>query len=203
MSPARPADQYFDAAITLLQRVRDEEADAIAAAGDRRRRRRRRRRPGLRLRRRALLARRPGRRLPGGRPRPGQPARRARRGRRRRRCPPPSAAPWSGSTAWRAPSWTPAPPAPATCCSSISLSGRNALPVEMAQHARALGLTVVGVTSVAYARADRSRHASGHLPEGPLRHRAGLQDRGRRRGATDDGVRLRRSRPPPPSSPAP
>jgi uncharacterized phosphosugar-binding protein len=34
----------------------------------------------------------------------------------------------------------------------VSLSGRNALPVEMAQHARALGLTVIGVTSLAYAR---------------------------------------------------
>lgn len=43
----------------------------------------------------------------------------------------------------------------------ISLSGRNALPVEMAQNARALGLTVVGVTSVAYATGTRSRHASG------------------------------------------
>nr|WTB32863.1 SIS domain-containing protein [Streptomyces sp. NBC_00830] len=43
----------------------------------------------------------------------------------------------------------------------ISLSGRNALPVEMAQDARALGLTVIGVTSVAYADATRSRHSSG------------------------------------------
>lgn len=43
----------------------------------------------------------------------------------------------------------------------ISLSGRNALPVEMAQNARALGLTVIGVTSVAYASATRSRHATG------------------------------------------
>ncbi|MBH5336416.1 SIS domain-containing protein [Streptomyces pactum] len=43
----------------------------------------------------------------------------------------------------------------------ISLSGRNTLPVEMAQNARALGLTVIGVTSVAYASATRSRHASG------------------------------------------
>ncbi|OII68084.1 SIS domain-containing protein [Streptomyces sp. CC77] len=43
----------------------------------------------------------------------------------------------------------------------ISLSGRNALPVEMALNARALGLTVVGVTSVAYAKETRSRHASG------------------------------------------
>jgi uncharacterized phosphosugar-binding protein len=43
----------------------------------------------------------------------------------------------------------------------ISLSGRNALPVEMAQKARALGLKVVGVTSVAYAEQTSSRHASG------------------------------------------
>ncbi|MDH2392086.1 SIS domain-containing protein [Streptomyces sp. HNM0663] len=43
----------------------------------------------------------------------------------------------------------------------ISLSGRNALPVEMAMNARALGLTVIGVTSVAYAHETRSRHASG------------------------------------------
>lgn len=45
----------------------------------------------------------------------------------------------------------------------ISLSGRNALPVELAAHARALGLTVVGVTSVAYAAAGStaSRHSSG------------------------------------------
>ncbi|WP_351227006.1 SIS domain-containing protein [Streptomyces sp. NPDC002133] len=41
----------------------------------------------------------------------------------------------------------------------ISLSGRNALPVEMAMHARALGLTVIGVTSVAYATET--------LPHGP------------------------------------
>ncbi|MGY5135034.1 SIS domain-containing protein [Streptomyces nigrescens] len=43
----------------------------------------------------------------------------------------------------------------------ISLSGRNALPVEMALHARALGIKVIGVTSVAYADATTSRHASG------------------------------------------
>lgn len=43
----------------------------------------------------------------------------------------------------------------------ISLSGRNTLPVEMAQHARALGLTVIAVTSVAYTKETRSRHASG------------------------------------------
>ncbi|MEU1089482.1 SIS domain-containing protein [Streptomyces sp. NPDC005576] len=43
----------------------------------------------------------------------------------------------------------------------ISLSGRNTLPVEMAREARARGLTVIGVTSVAYAAATSSRAASG------------------------------------------
>ncbi|WP_180685787.1 SIS domain-containing protein [Streptomyces gossypiisoli] len=43
----------------------------------------------------------------------------------------------------------------------ISLSGRNALPVEMAISARALGVRVVGVTSMAYATQTTSRHASG------------------------------------------
>ncbi|MBT2488282.1 SIS domain-containing protein [Streptomyces sp. ISL-96] len=43
----------------------------------------------------------------------------------------------------------------------ISLSGRNALPVEMAMNARALGLKVIGVTSVAYTRETKSRHVSG------------------------------------------
>jgi uncharacterized phosphosugar-binding protein len=43
----------------------------------------------------------------------------------------------------------------------ISLSGRNALPVEMALSARALGVKVIGVTSVAYASETKSRHASG------------------------------------------
>ncbi|MFF4951698.1 SIS domain-containing protein [Streptomyces chattanoogensis] len=43
----------------------------------------------------------------------------------------------------------------------ISLSGRNALPVEMAMTARALGIKVIGVTSVAYAEGTTSRHASG------------------------------------------
>ena len=43
----------------------------------------------------------------------------------------------------------------------ISLSGRNALPVEMAMNARALGVKVIGVTSVAYASETRSRHSSG------------------------------------------
>ncbi|MFM9698612.1 SIS domain-containing protein [Streptomyces europaeiscabiei] len=43
----------------------------------------------------------------------------------------------------------------------ISLSGRNALPVEMAAHARELGVQVIGVTSVAYATETASRHSSG------------------------------------------
>ncbi|WP_333773615.1 SIS domain-containing protein [Streptomyces sp. IBSBF 3136] len=43
----------------------------------------------------------------------------------------------------------------------ISLSGRNALPVEMALNARALGIRVIGVTSVAYATETSSRHSSG------------------------------------------
>jgi uncharacterized phosphosugar-binding protein len=43
----------------------------------------------------------------------------------------------------------------------ISLSGRNALPVEMAMNARALGIKVIGLTSVAYASETSSRHASG------------------------------------------
>ncbi|NLU70927.1 SIS domain-containing protein [Streptomyces sp. HNM0574] len=43
----------------------------------------------------------------------------------------------------------------------ISLSGRNPLPVEMAMNARALGVTVVGVTSAAYAEATKSRHRTG------------------------------------------
>ncbi|MFJ3672104.1 SIS domain-containing protein [Streptomyces sp. NPDC090106] len=43
----------------------------------------------------------------------------------------------------------------------ISLSGRNALPVEMAAAARARGVKVIGVTSVAYASETSSRHSSG------------------------------------------
>ncbi|MEV4438126.1 SIS domain-containing protein [Streptomyces sp. NPDC049577] len=43
----------------------------------------------------------------------------------------------------------------------VSLSGRNSLPVEMAVNARALGLKVIGVTSLAYAEETKSRHASG------------------------------------------
>jgi uncharacterized phosphosugar-binding protein len=43
----------------------------------------------------------------------------------------------------------------------ISLSGRNALPVEMAMKARELDVRVIGVTSVAYAMQTSSRHSSG------------------------------------------
>ncbi|MGH3314367.1 MAG: SIS domain-containing protein [Streptomyces sp.] len=43
----------------------------------------------------------------------------------------------------------------------VSLSGRNALPVEMAMSARALGLRVIGVTSVAYTEHTESRHSTG------------------------------------------
>ncbi|AKN70990.1 hypothetical protein QR97_15245 [Streptomyces sp. PBH53] len=43
----------------------------------------------------------------------------------------------------------------------VSLSGRNALPVEMALTARAHGVRVIGVTSVAYAAETTSRHSSG------------------------------------------
>ncbi|MET7935968.1 SIS domain-containing protein [Streptomyces sp. NPDC005322] len=43
----------------------------------------------------------------------------------------------------------------------ISLSGRNALPVEMAMSARDRGVTVIGVTSVGYATGTTSRHSSG------------------------------------------
>lgn len=43
----------------------------------------------------------------------------------------------------------------------ISLSGRNALPVEMAMHARELGMKVIGVTSVGYTERTESRHSTG------------------------------------------
>lgn len=43
----------------------------------------------------------------------------------------------------------------------ISLSGRNALPVEMAMKAGELGVRVIGVTSAAYATETESRHVSG------------------------------------------
>ncbi|GAA2139977.1 SIS domain-containing protein [Kitasatospora kazusensis] len=43
----------------------------------------------------------------------------------------------------------------------ISLSGRQVMPVELAQHARARGLAVIGVTSLAYPAEVSSNHPSG------------------------------------------
>ncbi|WP_432038962.1 SIS domain-containing protein [Streptomyces cucumeris] len=43
----------------------------------------------------------------------------------------------------------------------ISLSGRNVLPVELAQTARARGITVIGVTSLAYATGTTPRNPTG------------------------------------------
>ncbi|MDH6126211.1 SIS domain-containing protein [Kitasatospora sp. GP82] len=43
----------------------------------------------------------------------------------------------------------------------ISLSGRQVMPIELAQHARARGLTVIGVTSLAYPGEVTSQHPSG------------------------------------------
>jgi uncharacterized phosphosugar-binding protein len=43
----------------------------------------------------------------------------------------------------------------------VSVSGRNAVPIEMAQVARERGLMVIGVTSRAYSEAVTSRHPSG------------------------------------------
>lgn len=43
----------------------------------------------------------------------------------------------------------------------VSVSGRNAVPVEMAQEAKRRGMRVIGLTSLAYTRAFKSRHPSG------------------------------------------
>jgi uncharacterized phosphosugar-binding protein len=43
----------------------------------------------------------------------------------------------------------------------LSTSGRNAFPVEMALSAREAGLKVIGVTSLAYTKAVSARHSSG------------------------------------------
>lgn len=45
----------------------------------------------------------------------------------------------------------------------ISVSGRNTVPVEMAEQAKARGAVVIAVTSVAYSRAVTSRAPSGRL----------------------------------------
>jgi uncharacterized phosphosugar-binding protein len=48
----------------------------------------------------------------------------------------------------------------------ISTSGRNAVPIEMAMAARARGLKVIALTSVAYSHSVASRHPSGkHLAD--------------------------------------
>lgn len=43
----------------------------------------------------------------------------------------------------------------------VSVSGRNAVPIEMAELAQQRGITVIGVTSHAYSDAVTSRHSSG------------------------------------------
>lgn len=43
----------------------------------------------------------------------------------------------------------------------VSVSGRNAVPVEMAQEAKKRGMKVIGLTSLAYTNSVSSRHPSG------------------------------------------
>jgi uncharacterized phosphosugar-binding protein len=43
----------------------------------------------------------------------------------------------------------------------VSTAGRNAVPIELAMEAKARGLTVIGVTSLAYTNSVKSRHSSG------------------------------------------
>ncbi|NBM20284.1 SIS domain-containing protein [Streptomyces sp. GC420] len=160
MSESKPVDQFFDAAMGLLQRVRDEEAGSIAAAGD-------------------LIA---GTVQDGGRI--------FAFGAGHSSLPAQDVVYRAGGLALMnlltVPGAVGVDVLPATLGSAlegvdglasvvlecspvragdllfiISLSGRNALPVEMAQKARALGLKVVGVTSVAYAEGTTSRHSSG------------------------------------------
>ncbi|MFD8385659.1 SIS domain-containing protein [Streptomyces sp. NPDC059679] len=160
MSESKLAGQYFDAAIGLLQRVRDEEAGAIGAAG-------------------ALVAETAaagGRLFAFGAGHSSLPAQ--------------DVVYRAGGLALMnllpIPGMVGVDVMPATLGSAlervdglagvvldnsparagdllfiISLSGRNPLPVEMAMHARSLGLKVIGVTSVAYATATASRHRSG------------------------------------------
>ncbi|MEU6069137.1 MULTISPECIES: SIS domain-containing protein [Streptomyces] len=160
MSDGTPADQFFDAAIGLLQRVRDEESGAIAAAG-------------------TLLAdtvQAGGRLFAFGAGHSSLAAQ--------------DVVYRAGGLALMnllaVPGVVGVDVTPATLGSAlervdglaaavldtapiragdalviISLSGRNSLPVEMATNARALGIRVIGVTSVAYASQTKSRHASG------------------------------------------
>ncbi|MER6556570.1 SIS domain-containing protein [Streptomyces sp. NPDC001027] len=157
MSDRKLAAQFFDAAITLLQRARDEEADAVEAAG-------------------ALLAdtvaaggrlfaygaghsslaaqdvvyRAGGLALMNLLQVPGVEV----------------ASGPLGSTLERVDGLASAvldtsPLRAGDALVVVSLSGRNALPVEMAREARARGVRVIGVTSVAYASRTGSRNASG------------------------------------------
>jgi uncharacterized phosphosugar-binding protein len=43
----------------------------------------------------------------------------------------------------------------------VSTAGRNAVPIELAMAAKERGLTVIGVTSMAYTNSVKSRHSSG------------------------------------------
>lgn len=54
-----------------------------------------------------------------------------------------------------------APVKPGDVLILASTSGRNAVAVDMAHEARACGLTVIGVTSIAYTSGVTSRHSSG------------------------------------------
>ncbi|MGO4751591.1 sugar isomerase domain-containing protein, partial [Streptomyces sp. 2MCAF27] len=160
MSESKLAGQYFDAAIGLLQRVRDEEAEAIGAAG-------------------ALVAETAaagGRLFAFGAGHSSLPAQ--------------DVVYRAGGLALMnllpIPGMVGVDVMPATLGSALErvdglagvvldnsparagdllfiiyLSGRNPLPVEMATHARSLGLKVIGVTSVAYATATTSRHRYG------------------------------------------
>ncbi|MFG3101775.1 SIS domain-containing protein [Streptomyces sp. NPDC048182] len=160
MSDRKPAGQFLDAAMELLRRVRDEEAEAVEAAG-------------------ALLAdtvERGGRLFAFGAGHSSLPAQ--------------DVVYRAGGLALMnllaVPGVVGVDVTPATLGSAlervdglaaavldtsplragdvlviVSLSGRNALPVEMALNARALGVKVIGVTSVAYATETRSRHTSG------------------------------------------
>ncbi|MEU7238717.1 SIS domain-containing protein [Streptomyces sparsogenes] len=160
MSESKLAGQYFDAAIGLLRRVRDEEAEAIAAAG-------------------ALVAETVvagGRLFAFGAGHSSLPAQdvvyRAGGLALMNLLPVPGVVGVDvvpatlGSALERVDGLAGAvldnsPARAGDVLFVISLSGRNALPVEMAMHARTLGLKVIGVTSVAYTTATTSRHHSG------------------------------------------
>ncbi|OMI33327.1 SIS domain-containing protein [Streptomyces sparsogenes] len=160
MSESKLAGQYFDAAIGLLRRVRDEEAEAIGAAG-------------------ALIAETVvagGRLFAFGAGHSSLPAQdvvyRAGGLALMNLLPVPGVVGVDvvpatlGSALERVDGLAGAvldnsPARAGDVLFVISLSGRNALPVEMAMHARAAGLKVIGVTSVAYTTATTSRHHSG------------------------------------------